>query len=251
LRLPENLALDDIADVARRLGTLTDRTTVARALRDMTIRGVKEPEIPRGRWRIPRAKLHECVGAVLLRREERKPGWRNLDPEVFVWLAAKSMLEDDELEVYVPRRLRAKILEEERLEEERRLRAERRARREKAAAERRARELAERQEFNEVRRQSYWRARVVYLHRFWAKDLDGDREPFDRDWPHKMPSWWMPPPEMRDVMRDFLRRRDATRTFLDFDTEVRGWQEWLPTLAPGQAWPWRRPEADEGDAAPA
>jgi hypothetical protein len=73
MKLPENLALDDVADIVTRLATPTDRTSVARALRDVVIRGVKEPETPRGRWRIPRAKLVEVVAACLLRRASRHP----------------------------------------------------------------------------------------------------------------------------------------------------------------------------------
>jgi hypothetical protein len=243
MRLPENLALDDVADVVTRLGAPTDRTTAARALREVVIRGVREPETPRGRWRIPRAKLHECVGACLLRREARKPGWRKLAPEVFVWLAAESMLGDPELEGFVPRRLKAEILERRRLEEERRRRAERRARAERKAAERREREREERREFNEVRRQCYWRARQHCLFQLWREHPPDDaaaRALFDRDWPRGMPTGWMPPPEMYDAMRDFLRRRDATRNFnLDFDAEAPGWEEWLPTeYEPGRQWPW-------------
>ena len=257
MRLPENLALDDVADVVTRLGAPTDRTTAARALREVVIRGVREPETPRGRWRIPRAKLHECVGACLLRREARKPGWRKLAPEVFVWLAAESMLGDPELEGFVPRCLKAEILERRRLEEERRRRAERRARAERKAAERREREREERREFNEVRRQCYWRTRQQYLFAFWGKlpvgKLDWKVEQertFDREWPREMPSWWLPPPKMHDAMKDFLRRREATRNFnLLFDTEVPGWEEWLPPYVPGSSWPWRKPESDD-DAAP-
>jgi hypothetical protein len=215
----------------------------------VVIRGVKEPETPRGRWRIPRHKLHECVGACLLRREARKPGWRNLDPEAFVWLAAGSMLNDAELEGYLPRRLKAEILERRRLEAEAHERAERRARREKAAAERRERERAERAEFNEVRRQCYWRCRVHAMHRFWRDHPTEDwrespvRERFDLDWPERMPGWWLPPPEMHEPMLAFLRRRAATRTYLDFDDEVPGWEEWLPPYTLGASWPWRRADA--------
>jgi hypothetical protein len=251
LRLPENLALDDVADVARRLGMPLDRTNVARALRDVVIRGVREPETPRGRWRIPRVRLHECVGAVLLRREARKPGWRNLDPEAFVWLAAESMLGDPELEGFVPRRLKAEILEELRLEEERRERAERRARAERKAAERRARELEERRAFNEVRQECYWRCRQSYLFRFWREFPPGEAartvegETFDREWPRKMPSWWMPPPAFFEAMKDFLRRRGETR---NFNLEAPEHDQWLPRFELNKPWPWRRSEPD-GDGA--
>ena len=57
MRLPENLCLADVADVAARLGVPIDRTNAARALRAVAIGGVEEPGNPRGRWRIPRAKL--------------------------------------------------------------------------------------------------------------------------------------------------------------------------------------------------
>jgi hypothetical protein len=58
---------------------------------------------------------------------------------------------------------------------------------------------------------------------------------------------------MLAAMRNFLRRRDETRTYLDFDAEAPGWQEWLPPYRPGEAWPWRQPGVDQakGDAAPA
>jgi hypothetical protein len=253
MRLQENLALDDVADVARRLGAPTDRTTVARALREVVIRGVREPDTPRGRWRIPRSKLHECVGAVLLRREARRPGLWDLDPEVFVWLAAESMLNDVELEGFVPRRMKTEIRERRRLEEEERARAERRARREKVAAERRARELAERREFNEVRRQCYWRCRNASQVRWCLAHPElasaWNDDAFNRAWPRETPSWWLAPPRMHDAMRDFLRRRDAARTWLDFDVDVPGWEEWLPACVPGQPWPWRRDEPDASDPA--
>jgi hypothetical protein len=250
LGLPENLALDDVADVATRLGAPTDRTTVARALRAVAIRGVKEPETPRARWRIPRHRLHEAVGACLLRREARKPGWRHLEPETFVWIAAESMLADPELEAFVPRRLRAEILERQRLEAEERARAERRARREKAAAERRERERQERAERARVVGECYWRCRVRYLHAFWGQMPVGmldwkveQEETFDPIWPRDRPRWWLPPPALFDAMRDFLRRRDAVCKWLDFDVEVPGWGEWLPVLTPGEPWPWHSSDA--------
>jgi hypothetical protein len=253
MRLPENLALDDVADVARRLGAATDRISVARALRNVTIRGVKEPETPRGKWRIPRARLHECVGAVLLRREERKPGWRNLDPDSFVQLAAESMLCDPDLEGYVPRRLKAEILERQRLEEEERARAERRARRERATAERRAREREERAERNQAIADCYWRCRIAYQVRWGLARPDinvWQDEEFKREWPRDRPRWWAPPPQMLDAMMDFNRRRDATRNFnLDFDTEARGWQEWLPPYEPGKPWPWRKVDTERPEDA--
>jgi hypothetical protein len=243
LKLPENLALADIADVATRLGAPTDRTTAGRALREVTIRGVKQPETPRGKWRLPRAKLHECVGAVLMRREARKPGWRDLDPEVFVRLAAESMLGAPELEGFVPRRLKAEILERRRIEAEERKRAERRARREREIAERRERERAERREINRAIEDCYWRVRIVCQIR-WSLARPGVNmwkdETFEREWPRDRPRWWLPPPQMLDAMRDFNRRRDATRNFnLDFDTEAPGWEEWVPPCRPGEPWPWR------------
>jgi hypothetical protein len=252
MKLPEKLALDDVADVVRRLGAPIDRTTAARALREVTIRGVREPDTPRGRWRIPRAKLHECLGAVLLRREARKPGWRDLEPETFVWLAAESMLGDPELEGYVPRRLRAQILERQRLEAEERARAERRVRREKAAAERRERERQERAERAQVNYECYWRCRNAYAVRWSLAHSDianvWQDEAFNREWPRDRPRWWLPPPALFDAMRDFLRRRDATRTYLNFDDEVPGWTELLPPYVPGKPWLWREAVAD-GDAA--
>jgi hypothetical protein len=198
--------------------------------------------------------LHECVGACLLRREACKPGWRNLNPEAYVWLAAQSMLGDPELEVFVPRRLRAEILEEQRLEEERHIRAEKRARAERKAAERRAREAEERAEHARVLTECYWRTRYVYLVRWTLAHPDlvwaGHDEAFNREWPKDRPRWWLPPPQLYDAMRSFLRHRDATRNSnLDFPTEVPGWEEWLPPYVPGKPWPWRKPEADADGAA--
>jgi hypothetical protein len=47
------------------------------------------------------------------------------------------------------------------------------------------------------------------------------------------------------AMRDFNRRRDATRNFnLLFDAEAPGWEDWLPPYRPGEPWPWRTPGAD-------
>ena len=250
MKLPENLALEDVADVVTRLGAPTDRTTAARALREVLIRGVREPETPRGRWRIPRAKLHECVGACLLRREARKPGWRKLEPEVFVWLAAESMLGDPELEGFVPRRLKAEILDRRRLEEERRKGAERRARAEKKAAERRAREAEERRLHARVVQNTYWRVRYVYLALFITRlpsgetDWVGDRETFDRDWPRDVPDGWLPPPAVYEAMKEFIQRRDRIGNLNLPEPDLSGL---LPPYRPGEPWPWRRSEPDEAD----
>ena len=68
-----------------------------------------------------------------------------------------------------------------------------------------------------------------------------ERETFDRNWPMRMPSWWMPPPAFSEAMKDFLRRRDEAR---NFNLEAPEYDPWLPPYEPGKLWPWRKPEAN-------
>jgi hypothetical protein len=169
---------------------------------------------------------------------------------VFVWLAAESMLGDPELEGFVPRRLKAEILERKRLEEEERKRAERRARAEREAAEPRAREAEERRLHDRVVTNSYWRVRYVYLTMFITRlpngvtNWVGDQQTFDRDWPRDMPDGWLPPPAVYEAMKGFLQQRDIPGNLNLAEPDLR---PLLPPYAPNEPWPWRRDKPD-GDA---
>jgi hypothetical protein len=249
MRLPENLCLEDVGDVVARLRVPMDRTNVARALRAVSIEGVREPENRLGRWRIPRSKLVECVAACLLRRASRSPDRWALRPEKFVTAAAELMLRDAELEDLVPRRLRAEILERWRLVEERR----RREREAKEAAERkrRARQAREakarRLEYERVRRE-----RVVldwcYNACWWAawEAVRAPGQPYNkdlpeavqlrRDFPVPRPDWWLAPPDLRARMAEYLK------DLANIPDEHPNWAQWIPPYQPGRAWPWRKPE---------
>jgi hypothetical protein len=242
MKLPENLALEDVAEVVTRLGVRTDRTAVGRALRAVVIRRVREPEAPRGPWRIPRAALTEVVAACLLRRASRHPDRWALRPEKFLTTAVELMLEDDELREFVPRRLKAEVLERRRLEEERR-RREREAR--EAAArderERQAREVRARR-LERERRALEKRERVVLDRCYFvcflaAMDAVGAKEV--RDWPAARPDWWLPPPGLREQVDEWLG------DLVDIPDEHPDWRRWIPTYEPGKPWPWRKPEADD------
>jgi hypothetical protein len=258
MKLPENLALDDVADVLTRLGTPTDRTSAARALRDVVIRGVKEPVTPRGRWRIPRAKLVEVVAACLLRRASRHPDRWSLRPEKFVTAAAELMLDDVELERFVPRRMKTEIRERRRLEAERRRRErgarEAEERRERARREREAK--ARRLEHERLKRERHekvvldWCYSVCFQAAAAAVGAKGtlrkdrpEEAQVLRDWPTPRPDWWLPPPGLREPMADWLG------DLINTPKEHPDWTQWIPAYVPGEPWPWRkRDHSDDAGA---
>ena len=131
MKLPENLCLADVADVATRLGVPIDRTNAARALRAVVIDGVEEPENPRGRWRIPRAKLTDVVAACLYRRARRSHDRLSADIGRCRLAAAELMMDHDELARLVPRPLARAITERRRERWRRRMEAEHRGQEER------------------------------------------------------------------------------------------------------------------------
>jgi hypothetical protein len=260
MRIPENLSLPVVADVMAALGVPMDRGNVGRALQGVVIAGVEAPESPGDRWRIPRCKLVEVVGACLLRRALRHPDRWSLRPEKFVTTAAELMLDDPDLEGFVPRRLKAEIQERRRLEEER-LRRESET---KEAEERRVRELRQREakarQLEYERRERERREKMVLDYSYYTCKLaareaigfgmgpDEKSRPeilqLYKDYPEPCPDWWLPPPELRGPVEEYLK--DPANP----PKEVPDWSQWVPKYVPGRPWPWRKPQAaDDGDAA--
>jgi hypothetical protein len=259
--IPENLSLPILADLITDLGIAVDRRSVGRSLQSVVIRGVVAPDKPTDRWRIPRAKLAECIGACLFRRRRRAPDRWSATPDECLLDAAGLMMRHGELWRHVPESLRRRVIERRearwREEAERRRQAEEAERRTAAElAERYARERREERE----RHEQIERERVAAAH---EKVLDAcysacfraayraigapggphwtqlpEAVQLRRDFPHDRPADWAAPPGMYEAMKADLPKQ-VVYGYVEPD-----WSRWIPPYRPGQPWPWRRAEAD-------
>jgi hypothetical protein len=273
--LRENLTVSDVADLVTRLGQPMDRTNAARALRDVVIDGVREPENPQKSWRIPRAKLVEVVAACVLRRRRRSHDRAFHDLDGCLLDAAEAMMREDDLIGLVPKKLQRQVHDRVRArlkqEEERRRRQEEFAKKldeavwGKFRAEQEARRRKEEQDrrwAEEYRREKEEKERVrliedtyrvcrqqamcdagVTIRPGWMEDPG--TPPFLRDWPSSPPDWWAPPPGLLEVVKV-----EAPKFYIT-GYQPPDWRRWVPRYVPGKPWPWRRPEADDADGAPA
>jgi hypothetical protein len=266
VRLPENLSLPILADVITDLGVPVDRRSVGRALQSVVIDGVVAPDQPTDRWRIPRAKLAEVVGACLFRRRRRSHDrWAaNLDGCLLD--AAEMLMRRDDLHEHVPKQLQRQVharqqarweAQDERRRqiaeaERRRLEEQREAWRRKQEAERELHERYERERAREARervvRECYG---ICYRAAFRSLNLPyGDKrglpeyEQLRRDFPYDRPAWWAPPPGMYEAVAEDLPKQVV------YGYQPPDWSKWVPPYVPGQPWPWRCPEpAADGAAA--
>ena len=272
MNLRENLSVSDVADLMTRLGQPMDRTNAARALRGVVIRGVKEPENPRGSWRVPRAKLVEVVAACLYRSRCRSHDRRLHTLDGCLVDAAEAMMREDDLIELVPKRLQRQVYDRVQVrhaaEEERRrrmeefqrkldqaiwgrYRAETEAHRRKEEEERRWIEQYRReQEAKEQRRLLEDTYRVcreqamrdcgVVQRPGWLQDPGNQF--FLRDWPGGPPDWWAPPPGLLKVVKV-----EAPKFYIQ-GYQPPDWRQWVPPYVPGQPWPWRRTDDDASGA---
>src|SRR3954451_6252776 len=145
-KLPENLLLDDVADLLAGLGYRVDRRNIARALEGAGIPGVVPPGSRAAKWTIPCERLLDVTAAVLHRRAFRAAGSARMPvgPRGHFRLdAARLLLRERELARYVPPYLKREVAAERRQAEA--AAAERRRRQlEAAEAERREAELRRR-----------------------------------------------------------------------------------------------------------
>jgi hypothetical protein len=234
-------------------------------LRAVAIGGVEEPENPRGRWRIPRAKLTDVVAACLYRRQRRSHDRVAVDLSSCLLDAAEAMLADPELAGLVPKRLRRLAVERRqarwRAQQERQRRiaeAERRRAEEREAARRREREeerLSHERLERGRRREEHERVlgacyRICYRAAFRSLNLPwGDKrglpayEQLRRDFPYDRLGWWQPPPGFYEAVAEDLPKQ------VEFGYVEPDWSRWVPPYEPGKPWPWRKREGagDAGD----
>jgi hypothetical protein len=254
MKLPENLCPADVADVAARLGVPIDRTNAARALRAVAIGGVEEPANPRGRWRIPRAKLTDVVAACLYRRQRRSHDRWDADLGRCRLAAAELMIDHDELARFVPRPLARALAERRREQWRRRMEAEHRGQEER---ERQAR-AAEARRLEHERRERERHEQVVLD---WcyavclgaARAAIGARGPdrqdrpevvqLQRDFPVPRPDWWLPPPGLGGPMAEYLK------DLANLPDEHPDWSRWIPPYEPGKPWPWRKVDTERPEDA--
>jgi hypothetical protein len=250
MNLPENLSLPALADVLVDLGTPIDRGNCGRALQAVAIPGVAAPDGPGGRWRIPRAKLTDAVAACLYRRQRRSHDRWAADLERCRWRAAELMLDHDELWKFVPRPLAEAIIERRREKWRLHVEAERRKEKERA---RQARE-AKKRRLEHERRERERHEKVVLdwcycICREAAREAIGlGNGPDDKtrpeivqlyeDFPIPRPDWWLPPPELRARMAEYLK------DLANIPDEHPDWNQWIPPHEPGKPWPWRRTDTE-------
>jgi hypothetical protein len=245
MKLPENLSLPVVADVLADLGVPVDRGNVGRALQAVAIHGVEAPDGPGGRWRIPRAKLTDVVAACLYRRQRRSHDRWDADLQRCRLAAAELLMDHDELARFVPRPLARAIAERWREKWRRLVEAEHREREER---ERQAR-AAEARRLEQERRERE-RHEQVLLDWCYAVCLGaaraaiGARGPdrqdrpevvqLQRDFPVPRPDWWLPPPDLRGPMAEYLK------DLANLPDEHPDWSRWIPPYEPGKPWPWRK-----------
>jgi hypothetical protein len=263
MNLPEILTPEDVAEVLAAVGRPADRTSVARALRQMPVEGVAAPRRRGEWWIIPRDRLTEAVAACLYRRALRSHDRWDADLERCRLDAAEVMLKCPELAGLVPGSLKRAALERRdervRREEERRRRiaeaVRRRASGQEEAWRRKQQEERElyariereraREEHERVMRECY---RICYRAAFRSLDLPwGDKrglpeyEQLRRDFPYDRPGWWQPPPGLFEAVAEDLPKQSR------FGYVEPDWSRWIPPYEPGKPWPWRR--RDDADAA--